>query len=466
MNIRKIDDYTYEIPREGDMIVHGIVYSTDKLFKNTVEDGSLNQVVNVAKLPGIVEASYAMPDIHLGYGFPIGGVAAFDYDEGIISPGGVGYDINCGVALLRTGMNYAQIKPRIKDITDYIFQEVPSGLTSRKGFPVNQNDLQEILTSGLKWAVSRGLATELDMINTEDNGSIESHGTHVSKQAMQRGLSQIGTLGAGNHFLEIQRVSDIFDEDVARKFGLYKDEVTVMIHTGSRGLGHQVATDYLRELRESRESIKTSDPELISIHVKSKIGENYLDAMKSAANFAFVNRQMAIYGVRKVFKKFFDVEPELVYSLAHNIAKVEDHIVEGKTKSLIVHRKGATRAFGPGKSSPPFEDTGHPVLIPGSMGTASYVLVGVKENLIKSFGTACHGSGRVLSRNQAIKKFSSIVDRELEEKDVYARPATKRVLYEEAPGSYKNVDEVVAAVEGAHLARSIVRMVPLAVVKG
>ncbi|KAA8922004.1 RtcB family protein [Thermoplasma sp.] len=465
MNVRRIDDYTYIVDKEEGMNVPGIVYSSEELFKS-IDDGSLRQVINVAKLPGIVKASYAMPDIHLGYGFPIGGVAAFDANSGIISPGGVGYDINCGVALVSTGIKFEEFKPKVREVTDDLFNEVPSGLTSRKGLKVSSSDLNEILRSGLKWAYEHDLATREDMDHTEDGGSIENTGNNVSKAAQQRGISQIGTLGAGNHFLEVQRVSQIFDNETAKKFGIEMDEVTVMVHTGSRGLGHQVATDYIRMLRESDYAIKTSDPELISVPAESVLGEKYLDAMRSAANFAFVNRQIAIHRIREVFEKHFDARPRLVYSLAHNIAKEELHMVDGERMKLIVHRKGATRAFPAGKASPPFEDTGHPVLIPGSMGTASYVLVGLPDNLEKSFGTTCHGSGRVLSRNQAVKKYAGIVEKELEQRNVYARPATKHVLYEEAPESYKNVDDVVDAVYGARLAKPVVKMIPISVVKG
>ncbi|MCY0852417.1 MAG: RtcB family protein [Thermoplasma acidophilum] len=466
MNVRRIDDYTYMIDKENGMNVPGIVYSSEELFKKSVDEGSLKQVMNVAKLPGIIKASYAMPDIHLGYGFPIGGVAAFDAETGIISPGGVGYDINCGVALVSTGISFDEFMPKIKEVTDDLFIEIPSGLTSRKGLKVSSSDLNEILRSGLKWAYEHDLATRDDMDHTEDHGSIENSGENVSKAAQQRGMSQIGTLGAGNHFLEVQKVSQIFDYDLAGKFGIKMNEVTVMVHTGSRGLGHQVATDYIRMLREADYSVKTSDPELISAPVRSPICEKYIDAMRSAANFAFVNRQIAIYRIRSVFEKHFGVTPRLIYSLAHNIAKEENHVVDGESMKVIVHRKGATRAFPAGKASSPFEDTGHPVLIPGSMGTASYVLVGLRDNLDKSFGTTCHGSGRVLSRNQAVKKYAGLVEKELQEKNVYARPATKQVLYEEAPESYKNVDEVVDAVYGASLAKPVVKMIPVSVVKG
>ncbi|MGC8608938.1 MAG: RtcB family protein [Thermoplasmata archaeon] len=466
MNIQRIDDFTYMIEKESGMNVPGIIYSSEKLMEQTVHDGSLEQVVNVARLPGIVKASLAMPDIHLGYGFPIGGVAAFDSSTGIISPGGVGYDINCGVALLISELEYREIGPHLREMTDKIFEMIPSGLTSRKGISVDRNNMRDILSEGLKWAVRNGYGNGRDAEHTEDSGSLETSYENVSKNAVDRGMNQIGTLGAGNHFLEVQKVGDIFDPETSKKFGLFKDEVTVMIHTGSRGLGHQVATDYMKRLSESSEAIKTGDMQLISAPIDSKIGSEYISAMKAAANFAFVNREIVIENIRKVFKKETGSELKLLYSLAHNIAKEEYHTVDRKKVKLMVHRKGATRAFPRGHISGPFEDTGQPVLIPGSMGTASYVLVGMEENMELSFGTSCHGAGRRLSRSMAVKEYSTSVENDLKEKGIYAHAASKKVLSEEAPGSYKDVDEVINAVSGSRLARPVARMIPLSVVKG
>ncbi len=466
MKIRKVDEFTYMIEKEGEMNVPGIIYSSEKLMDQTYQDGSIGQVINVARLPGIVKASLAMPDIHLGYGFPIGGVAAFDYETGIISPGGVGYDINCGVAILTSGIGYESIKSHLKDITDKIFEIVPSGLTSRKGISVSRNDMIDILSNGLKWAVEKGYGDQNDIQHTEDSGFLETSHDYVSKNAIDRGMNQIATLGAGNHFLEIQRVSDIFDPVISEKFGLFKDEVTVMIHTGSRGLGHQVATDYMKMLNESPEAIKTGDMQLTSAYINSGIGSKYISAMKAAANFAFVNRELIISRIREIFRKETGSDLKLLYSLAHNIAKEEYHDVDGKLMKLMVHRKGATRAFPRGKIGGIFESTGQPVLIPGSMGTASYVMTGNAENMGKSFGTSCHGAGRRLSRSKAVKEYSAVVEDDLKNKNVYAHSASRRVLSEEAPESYKDIDEVIRAVSGAHLADPVARMVPLAVVKG
>lgn len=477
--LNRIDDYTYEIPQTADsyMNVHGIVYSSPKLLENILGDNALQQVVNVATLPGIVKASIAMPDIHWGYGFPIGGVAAFDYDEGLVSPGGVGYDINCGVSLLRTDLNFDDISGKIKEIVNNIYDLVPAGLGSRKKTGVGTHDLQEVLSSGIKWAISRGLGTELDAKFTEADGSLPlADASKVSEGAMKRGLGQIGTLGAGNHFLEIQKVDEIYDKEIARKFGIDREgQITVMIHTGSRGLGHQVATDYLRILSTSADAVQNvRDRQLMSAHIKTRTGQDYLGAMNAAANFGFVNRQIIVHNVRQAFSKVMNTDFEslgmrLVYSLAHNIAKIEEHEVEGRRMKVVIHRKGATRAFPAGRPElgEAFRDTGHPVLIPGDMGSASYVLVGNRENLERSFGTSCHGAGRLLSRKASLRSFTTDdVMSKLEDYGVYVRAASRRVLVEEAPGSYKNIDEVIGAVQGARLADPVARLVPIGVVKG
>ncbi len=477
--LNRLTDYTYEIPKtaDRDMNVPGIVFSSPELMDSLGRDNALQQVVNVATLPGIVKASIAMPDIHRGYGFPIGGVAAFDSEEGLISPGGVGYDINCGVSLVRTDLAASDLKERIKALVNTIFGLVPSGVGSRRSMPLNSNDMSEILSSGVKWAYSKGMALEDDLLSTEADGSLPGAiPESVSAEAIKRGRGQIGTLGAGNHFLEIQKVDRIFDSKLAASFGIEKEgQVTVMIHTGSRGLGHQVATDYLRILASSRDSVQNlKDRQLMSAHIKSRTGQQYLGAMNAAANFGFVNRQFIVDNVRKAFSKVMGDDPEslglhLVYSLAHNIAKIEEHEVDGKRRKLVVHRKGATRAFPKGRPEigSKFRETGHPVLIPGDMGSASYVLVGNSENLSKSFGSSCHGAGRTLSRKASLSTFTpSQVLSTLEKKGVEVKAASKRVLVEESPGSYKNIDQVVNAVSGAGLARPVARMVPIGVVKG
>lgn len=480
MELVKEDRFTFKIPvlKERGMRVPGLIYSTERMMEALKNDQSLDQVINVATLPGIVKASIAMPDIHLGYGFPIGGIAAFDSESGIISPGGVGYDINCGVSLMKVDMTYNEVAPHIRDLVSAIFQAVPSGMGSNSKIPFNNNDMEEILQSGLKWALDRGYASADDLDSTEENGTMNgSDSGDISHEARSRGMKQIGTLGAGNHFLEIQRVSEIFNPETAKSFGIVSEnQVTVMVHTGSRGLGHQVATDYLRKLNENVPGKVTcpNDRQLISAEINSRIGQQYLSAMKGSANFAFVNRQMIISRVRSVFSKVLGRTEEelgmrLIYGLAHNIAKIEEHTVNGEKMKLMVHRKGATRAFPAGKNGigRKFIETGHPVLVPGDMGSASYVMVGSKKSLEASFGSSCHGAGRLLSRQKSLKNFSdSYVQEKLSAAGVIVKSASKRVLIEEAPGSYKNIDDVISAVVGAGLADRVTRNVPVGVVKG
>ncbi len=477
--LTRVNDYKYEIRKDTDpsMNVPGIVYTSPELLESLGKDNALQQVVNVATLPGIVKASIAMPDIHWGYGFPIGGVAAFDSDEGVISPGGVGYDINCGVSLIRTGLQADDIKNRIKALTGTIYDLVPAGVGSKRSQQLTDRDLREILSSGIDWAESKGLSDPEDSMATEGNGNLTgADPSKVSDSAKKRGRGQIGTLGAGNHFLEIQRVERIYEKETARRFGLDQEgQITVMIHTGSRGLGHQVATDYLKVLSSGGDAVQNlKDRQLMSAHLKSRTADSYIGAMNAAANFGFVNRQIIVHSVRKAFEGILGQDYEsmgmsLVYSLAHNIAKEEEHVVDGKRMKVVVHRKGATRAFPGGRPEvgEKFNETGHPVLIPGDMGSASYVLVGNPGNLEASFGSSCHGAGRMLSRKASLGKFTSgRVIADLEKKGVYARAASNRVLVEEAPGSYKNIDEVVNAVRGAGLARPVARLVPMGVVKG
>lgn len=475
IKVEKVDEYTYRIDQSHDarMNVPGIIYSSPKMMEEIQNDQALQQVVNVAMLPGIVKASMAMPDIHWGYGFPIGGVAAFDAQTGIISPGGVGYDINCGVSLVRTDLTYDEVKPRIRDLTDQLFKRVPSGMGSTST-RVSPSDIDEILSNGLKWCLERDLATKEDLKHTEEEGNISgSDGRAVSEEAKKRGLKQIGTLGAGNHFLEIQRVDRIFDQTVSEDFGIMgEDSVTIMIHTGSRGLGHQVATDYIRKLNSTEEGvlIHPVDRQLTSAYLQSDVGKRYFGAMNAAANYGFVNRQVIAHNVREAFHDIFPTSSvKIVYSLAHNMAKLERHTVNGENRDLIVHRKGATRAFTGTLFSRDdlFTKYGHPVLIPGDMGTASYVLVGKEGNEEKSFSSSCHGAGRRLSRKRSIETFrSGEVIAKLEEKGIYLRAQNPRVVSEEAPGSYKDIDEVIESVTGAGLTTPIARLTPIGVVKG
>lgn len=477
ISVEAAGDYTWRIRDESaGMRVPGYVFASDKLMDKIRSDRSLEQLVNVSTLPGIVGRAVAMPDIHQGYGFPIGGVAAFDYDEGLVSPGGVGYDINCGVSLMGSDLSYEDIKPRVRELVDELFSSVPTG-TGKKGFRVNSSQLDEILFTGMKWALEGGYATEDDLARTELDGSLPvGRINRISHRARERGMPQLKTLGAGNHFLEIQRVEQIYRPDIARSFGItHAGQIMVMIHTGSRGFGHQVATDFLNLLNSGAEGAVNSprDRQLISAHIKSRIAEDYLESMNAAANFAYVNRQLISNTVREVFSRVMKgsregVSLKLVYSLAHNIARVEEHLVEGKRRKVIVHRKGATRAFpASAVSSGMFTRFGHPVLIPGDMGSASYVLVGKEENLENSFGSSCHGAGRNMSRHESIRTFSSAqVKGMLSKTGVTARSASDRVLVEEAPGSYKDVDEVVRSAEGANLTDVVARLVPVGVIKG
>ncbi|KJE49052.1 MULTISPECIES: RtcB family protein [Acidiplasma] len=472
-NLKKISEFAYELPEDQSMKVPGIIYINDTLLKNFTNDEPIKQVRNVASLPGIVKASIAMPDIHMGYGFPIGGVAAFDYDNGIVSPGGVGYDINCGVTLIKTNLKYQEVRNKIADIIENLYKSIPAGIDHKSSLRLNQQSLSNILSEGIYWALENGYATENDMLNTEESGKIECDASYVSEKAMARGINELGTLGGGNHFLEIQRVSSIMDDKTSKMFGMEPDQVTIMVHTGSRGLGHQVATDFITEILNSGEGIKNeNDKQLTSVYISSKIGQRYINSMNAAANFSFVNRQIITYKIRKVFEETFKRDYEslgmdILYSLAHNMAKQEYHIIENTKRKLLVHRKGATRAFPAGVAEGKFSSTGYPVIIPGDMGTASYVLVGTQENMKNSFGSSCHGAGRVLSRKASNEKFTpESVLRELNDRGIYIRAATKKVITEESPESYKDIDEVIKVVNGANIARPVLKLTPLAVMKG
>ncbi|MHB8371531.1 MAG: RtcB family protein [Thermoplasmataceae archaeon] len=468
----------FEIPitESQGMNVPGRIFTSEKMLKTLTEDKSLEQVINVAKLPGIIEASIAMPDIHWGYGFPIGGVAAFDYEEGIVSPGGVGYDINCGVTLINTGMSLDQVNPKKKALLDKIFSMVPSGMNKSRDIKLNSAQISEVLQSGIKWAIDNGYANKKDMQKTEENGSSEmADSSKVSQDAISRGQSQLGTIGSGNHFLEIQKVDTIFDSDISGSFGIKgSNDVMVMIHTGSRGLGHQVATDYIKKINDQRRKTPfIEDKQLNFAETTSKIGEEYIGAMFAAANFGFVNRAVIVHRIREAFKFIFKEECDIenmvtVYSLAHNIAKIEEHTIDGRRRKLIVHRKGATRAFsGKYVEDSKFSKFGHPVLIPGDMGSASYVMAGKSENMKLSFGSTCHGAGRKFSRKRSMETFGSEdVKANMEKNGIYLRTLSNSTIAEESPGSYKDIDEVISAVIGANLALPVARNIPIAVMKG
>jgi tRNA-splicing ligase RtcB len=476
----KIDDYRWKIPssfKDG-MKTDAVIYADEAMIEHIFADNAHVQAANVACLPGIVGSSLAMPDIHLGYGFPIGGVAAFDPDEGgVISPGGVGYDINCGVRVLRTNLTHDDVKSKIKDIVYRLASEVPSGVGSKGPIKLSSKDMDKVLVDGSKWAVKNGYGEENDFLHTEEEGSMRgADPEQVSSHAKERGASQLGTLGSGNHFLEVQVVEEIFDDNVARAFGLFKGQVTIMVHSGSRGLGHQVCTDYINVMRRAAEkyNIRLPDRQLCCAPVNSPEGKNYFGAMASAANFAWANRQLLMHWTRDSFSKVLGASPgklgiSLIYDVAHNIAKMEKHKVSGREKVLCVHRKGATRAFPAGRVEIPedYRSIGQPVLIPGDMGRYSYILVGTEKAMAETWGSVCHGAGRMMSRSQASRTFNvSDLISDLESREIIVRSASKKGLVEEAPGAYKDVKEVVGIVANSGLANKVARMKPLGVIKG
>jgi len=473
VELRKINDNTWEIPRHGAMKVPALIYASAKLMETIKQDKTLEQARNVACLPGIQVMSYVMPDAHQGYGFPIGGVAAFDMEEGIISPGGVGYDINCGVRLLRTDFKENDIRARRKELLSEIFKEVPAGVGKGGVTKLSRSVLKDILVKGAAWAVENGYGSKEDLLRTEENGRMrEADCSSISDRAMERGIPQLGTLGAGNHFLEIQKVEKIFIKDVAQAFGIDEEgQILVMIHCGSRGLGHQVASDYIKEM-EDRFGIKNlPDRELVHAPVKSPLGQKYYKAMAGAVNYAFANRQMIAHWVRDVFKRVLGSSAGMrqVYDVCHNVAKVERHNVGGYEKEVCLHRKGATRSFGPGRPELPeaYRAFGQPVIIPGSMGTASYVLVGTPEAEGLSFSSTAHGAGRVMSRHEAIRRFRGEQIRDdLAKRGIELQSTSWKGVAEEASAAYKDVDEVVRVSQEVGLGKLVARVVPLGVMKG
>lgn len=461
----------HTIPKEKKMLVPGVVFASTILFDKISQDKTLEQIKNVATLPGIVEKSIAMPDAHQGYGFPVGGVAAFDLEKGIISPGGIGYDINCGVRLLKTGLKKESFLKKRKEMLKELNEKVPSGIGKGGAFSFSDKQIKEILLKGSTWAFENNYATQEDLERTEDGGKLEgADPLKVSAKAIGRGKNSLGTIGVGNHFLEVQCVEEIFDEKTASTFGLAKNEVVIMIHTGSRGLGHKVASDYIMQVEKECGISHLADRELACAPLKSQVAKDYLAAMAAAANFAFVNRQLITYQVRESFKKYFSkTKVNLVYDVAHNIAKFEEFTINGKKKTLCVHRKGATRSFGPGRKELPkiYQKTGQPIFIPGSMGTASYVLVGTKEAQDISFASTAHGAGRVMSRSRARREISAKqVKTQLEQRDVLINMDSVANVVDEAPQAYKDVDEVVRVSDELNLGKIVAKLKPLAVVKG
>ena len=470
----KINDYLWEIPKSfrPDMLVPARIYASDKLLQET-EDEALIQLVNTTTMPGIVKYAIAMPDIHSGYGPPIGGVGAMKLPEGVISPGFVGYDENCGVRLLLSAYTEKEIRPYLDKLATEIQKGVPSGLGKGRAIKLSIDQINKILEGGIPYLVEQGYGEKEDIENCEEKGRIEeADASCVSEQAKNRGRDQVGTLGSGNHFCELDKIEEIFDEKVAEVFGLFKDQVVVTVHTGSRGLGHQNCTDYLRIVMDvlPKYEIKLSDRELACVPFNSPEGQRFFKAMSAACNYAWANRHMIGHYVRKAWKSVLGqkVNLKLLYDVAHNIAKIEEHEVDGEKMKLIVHRKGATRAFPLEHPELPekYKKTGQPVIVPGSMGTASYVLVGTEKSK-EAWYTVCHGAGRTMSRHEAMRRVSGQeVVKSLESKGITVKCWSPRSIAEEAPMAYKNVDEVVEVVHNAGLSKKVAKLVPLAVIKG
>jgi len=476
--IKKITDFVWELPatyKKGMKVPVKIVASETLL--NSMDEGVFEQITNVACLPGIQKNAIALPDSHWGYGFPIGGVAAFDLEDGIISPGGIGFDINCGVRLVKTNLKYDEVKPQLKKLMDHLFKTVPAGV-GRGGFVKLSNEqFDDIITKGTRWCVDNGYGVEDDLKKTENSGCIEGADTSkISAKARSRGIGQLGTVGSGNHFLELQIVNKIRDEELAKKFGLFEGQVTFMIHCGSRGFGHQVATDYLKIFNDAmgKYNIKINDKELACAPFNSVEGQNYFKAMACAANMAFANRQVIMHRAREGFEHVFgkkaeEMGIELVYDVAHNIAKVEEYLIDGVNKKVVVHRKGATRAFPPGHKEliPLYQETGQPIVLGGSMETESYLLVGTQKAMDETFGSTAHGVGRTMSRSQARKQVrGEKLQQDMAKKGIYVRTASMSGLAEEAGFAYKSVNAVVDSLHESGISKRVCSFKPIANLKG
>lgn len=478
VKIQRIDDCRWRIPREGKMRSEGLVFASEAMIRQLQQEQALEQVRNVATLPGIVGPSIAMPDIHWGYGFPIGGVAAFDAEEGVVSPGGVGYDINCGVRLLRSALRVEDLRPQLRQLVDLLYRNVPAGVGSmRPDLKLSRQQERQVLEQGARWAVRQGYGSEEDLRHTEAGGTIPGADPElISERALERGRTQLGTLGSGNHFLEVQQVEAIGDETAAAALGLFPGQITVSIHTGSRGFGYQVCDDFLRVMQQASQKygIELPDRQLCCAPLRSPEGREYLAAMACAANYAFANRQLITAWVRDSFEQALGQSPQalrlsVIYDVCHNIAKMETHTVAGRERQLCVHRKGATRAFPPGHPETPelYREVGQPVLIPGDMGRCSYVLVGTSGAFTETYGSTCHGAGRLLSRHAAKKAARGRnIEAELAAQGILVRAASRGTVAEELPEAYKDVSEVVRIVQQAGIGKIVARLKPLAVVKG
>ena len=469
--MKKVSKNIYEIEKEEHMNVPARIFASEKILEAIKKDKTVEQIKNVACLPGILDYAIALPDAHQGYGFPIGGVAAFDMEKGVISPGGVGYDINCSVRLLKTNLKKEDIEKNKKKIADLIYKKIPSGIGRGSPFSITRKELNKLLEGGAKYLVEREFGFKEDYLHMEEEGCLsEADSSRVSEKAIKRGIGQIGTLGAGNHFLEIQYVDEIFDDKVAKNFGIEKNQVVIMIHCGSRGLGHQVASDYILDMENRYGFENLPDRELINAPINSELGKNYYKAMCAAANFAFANKQLITHWIREEMGKVFEnVKVDVVYDVCHNIAKFEEHIVNGKKKKVLIMRKGATRSFGAGRKEIPedYRKVGQPVIIPGSMGTSSYLLVGTNKAEELTFGSTVHGAGRVSSRNSAMKNLKGEkIKEELSNKGIEVKAGSVKSLAEEAPQVYKDIDDVVNVVDELGISKKVAKMKPLIVIKG
>ncbi len=478
VRLERVGECLWEIPRQGYMRVPGRIYASEELVAGLKDDNSLRQVMNVACLPGIVGYSLAMPDIHWGYGFPIGGVAALDLKDGVISPGGVGYDINCGVRLVRTNLVFSEIEKKMVSLVDSLFSLIPSGVGSEGALPkISKGDEKRLLREGARWAVERGYGREEDLEHMEEEGALKlADADLMSDRALERGLKQVGTLGSGNHFVEVGKVEEIYLTPEAETLGLFPEQVVVLIHTGSRGLGYQTCEDSLKVMNQAtrKYAIELPDRQLACTPLQSREGEDYMASMACAANYAWANRQVIMSQAEKAFLTVLGISPRelgfsLIYDVCHNIAKIEEHQVQGETRRVCVHRKGATRAFPPGHPSIPkaYRTIGQPVLVPGDMGRYSYLLVGTEEAMRSSFGSTCHGAGRVMSRAQSKKISRSLnVDQEMKRRGVVARYQGRATMAEEMPHAYKDVAAVVETMDRAAISKKVARFRPVGVIKG
>ncbi len=477
ISLEPVDEVRWRIPKTGGMRVEGIVYADRELIKTLKTDGSLRQVVNVAHLPGIVKASLAMPDIHQGYGFPIGGVAAMEIEGGVISPGGVGYDINCGCRVVRSNLKASDLANELDFLLSELYRTVPCGVGGTGRFHLSTKEVRQVMRAGAHWAIEKGLGDWEDLEFTEDSGVMDAADPSViSDYAIKRGQDQLGTLGSGNHFLELSRVEAIFDAETAEHFGLFEGQLLIFIHSGSRGLGYQICDDFLHEMvqLQSKLSFTLPDRQLACAPISSEMGRRYFSAMACAANYAWANREILMTLAIRAFEETLHLSPRehgfrLLYDVCHNIAKMETHKVNGKPRKVCVHRKGATRAFPAGHPSLPeaFKAIGQPVLIPGDMGTASYILVAQSGAMEETFGSTCHGAGRLMSRSQAIKHLNrQKIMNFLASQGIAIRAKGKKTLLEEAPDAYKDIDRVVSVVEKAGISSRVARLVPVGVIKG